>query len=209
MISDGPMTLHDLGKAICDAFLLPGEFILSRLVLHAPTLALKLGIGGEDDGVLLPVVLSLVVWLLLALLVWTFFKLLQDAARYGSAVVRSVAFRMLDGMRGVKTRLVCDLRRLIPRRRSRKAGSSAEVEFDNLDLAILRAGAAQGAAFSVSPSKLAKQFTVRPAQVRRSLKKLRKLKMLEYAISATDGFGSYRLTQSGAAYVIMWQRQGS
>jgi hypothetical protein len=54
MITNWLQILHDLGNAIYDLFLLPGTLVLSQLGAHAPELALKLGISGEDTGVILP-----------------------------------------------------------------------------------------------------------------------------------------------------------
>jgi hypothetical protein len=68
MITNWPANLHDLGK-------LPGDFVLTQLVAHAPTLALRLGIGGEGDGLMLPAVLSLLAWLLLVVVAWKFVRL--------------------------------------------------------------------------------------------------------------------------------------
>ena len=75
MITNWRTNLHDLGKVIYDAFLLPGDFVLSQVVAHAPSLALRLGIGGEGDGLMLPAVLSLLAWLLLAVFAWKFVRL--------------------------------------------------------------------------------------------------------------------------------------
>ncbi len=81
------------------------------------------------------------------------------------------------------------------------------VEFDNLDLAVLRSAAARGPGVMLSAPQLAEQIRMRPAQVQRSLDKLSKNKMLDYVIGSTDGSDNYRLTDSGATFVGMWQRQ--
>jgi len=70
MITNWLANLHDLGKVIYDLFLLPGTFVLSQLGTHAPEQALKLGIGVEGIGVMLPAIVSLLVWSLLGILVW-------------------------------------------------------------------------------------------------------------------------------------------
>ena len=83
------------------------------------------------------------------------------------------------------------------------------IEFDDLDLAVLRSATMQGAGFAMSAPELAEQFRMRPAQVQRSLNKLSKNKMLAYVIGSTDGFDNYRLTDSGAAFFSMWERQNT
>ena len=81
------------------------------------------------------------------------------------------------------------------------------VEFDDLDLAVLRSASAQGPGFALSAPELAEKFRLRPAQVQRSLEKLSHNKMLDYVLGSTDGFDNYRLTDSGAAFFAMCQRQ--
>ena len=59
----------------------------------------------------------------------------------------------------------------------------------------------------MSAPELAEKFSRRPAQVQRSLDKLFRSRMLDSAIGSTDGFDNYRLTDSGAEFIAMWQRQ--
>jgi len=209
MITNWLSNLHDLDKVMYDTFLLPGDFILSQFVAHAPTLALRLGIGGEGDGPIISAVLSLLVWLLLVVVAWKFVRLLQNVARIVNAAIRTICFRTSNGIRSVKTRLVCKFRQLIPRRGSSGADTILEVQFDNLDLAVLRTSAALAPGFALSAPELAGQLTMRPAQVQRSLDKLRKYELVDSVIGSTDGFDNYRLTQSGAFFLAVWQRRGN
>jgi len=61
--------------------------------------------------------------------------------------------------------------------------------------------------FALSAPELAGQLTMRPAQVQRSLDKLRKYELVDSLIGSTDGFDNYRLTQSGAFFLADWQRR--
>jgi len=90
--------------------------------------------------------------------------------------------------------------------RSNSSGSVADKE---LDLAVLRATAALGPGFAVSAPDLADEFTLRPAQVQRSLDKLSRKKMLDYVIGSTDGYDNYRLTESGNAFVTSCRRKAT
>jgi hypothetical protein len=209
MITNWLSNLHDLGKVTYAAFLLPGDFILSQFVAHAPTLALRLGIGGEVDGLMLPTVLSLLTWLLLVVVAWKLVRLLQNVARIVNAAIRTICFRTSNGIRSVKTKLVCKFRQQIPRRGSSRADTVPEVQLDNLDLAILRTSAALAPGFALSAPELAGQLTMRPAQVQRSLDKLRKYELVNSVIGSTDGFDNYRLTQSGAFFLAVWKRRGN
>jgi len=207
MIKDFLTFIRDTGDTICEAFVLPGNYVMSNLVVHAPWLAEKLGVNSDDGTTAIPVILSLVIWIVLAILVSVLVKAWQNLVRVVGSIIRTISFRISLALRNFKTTVVCKLRRLWPRRRSSFTYATPTVEFDDLDLAVLRCASAQGPAFALSAPDLAEQFTLRPAQVQRSLDKLNKNKMLDYVIGSTDGFDNYRLTDSGAAFFAMLQRQ--
>lgn len=198
---------RDIGNAIYDAFVSPGDFVLSWLTAHAPSLATRLGVEGDDSSALLQAVVSLLLWILLALVMWMLVRLGQNLARTVSAIFRTLTYRISESIRSLKTRLVCKIRQLVPRRRSLNTEPVPELEFDDLDLAVLRNAAALGPGFTVSAPELAERLTLRPAQIQRSLDRLRSTKMLDYVIGSTDGFDNYRLTDYGSAFMAMLQRQ--
>jgi len=192
MITNWLENLHDLGNAIYDGFLLPGTFVLSQFVAHAPTLALRLGIGAEGNGVMLPAIVSLLVWSSVGILVWK--------------TVRAVCARIFYGTRLLKTLLVCKLQNLNRRQLLSRPVSIPEVEFDDLDLAVLNTGMTLPPGLALTAAELSGQLTKRPAQVQRSLDKLRKYGLVDDVIGTTDGFDNYRLTRCGAAVLSMWHR---
>ena len=192
MITNWLANLHNLDKDIFGLFLLPGTFILSQLGVHAPELALKLGIGNGDVGVVLPAIVSLLVWSFLSILV--------------SKTVRAVSSRILYGTRRIKTILVCRLQMLNRRRLLRRPVSIPEVEFNDLDIAVLDFGMTLSPGLALTAAELSGELTKRPEQVQRSLDKLRKHGLIDDTIGTTDGFDNYCLTRSGAYILAMWQR---
>ena len=195
MITNWLANLHDLGKVIYDLFLLPGTFVLSQLGTHAPELALKLGIGVEGIGVMLPAIVSLLVWSLLGILVWK--------------TVRAIISPIFYGTRRLKTFLVCKFQKFNRRRLLSRPVSIPEVEFDDLDIAVLNSGMTLSPGLAQTAAELSGQLTKRPAQVQQSLDKLRKYGLVDDTIGTTDGFDNYRLTRSGAYLLAMWQRKGN
>lgn len=207
MIAKLLTTLRTIGNALYDTFVLPSEFLLAQIVVHVPDLATWLGIDNGETPVLMSILLSLLSWFLLIVAVTMILRLGQNVARILGSIGRTVMFRFSLAVRSIKTKLVLKLRQLLPRRASSSAGAIPMVEFDDLDLAVLRSASAQGPGFALSAPELADEFKLRPAQVQRSLDKLSQNKMLDYVLGSTDGFDNYRMTDSGAAYVAMWQRQ--
>ncbi len=208
MLTELLTNLRDIVNAIYDAFLLPGEFVLSKFTVLAPRTAMKLGIGTDVESALWAIIFSLFAWLLLALLLRWILRLCENLLRTIVTAMRIIAFRMTLAAGNLKTWIVCKLRLLLPRR-AKKIDVLPQIEFDDLDLAVLRSAAARGPGFATSAPEIADLLTLRPAQVQRSLDKLSANKMLEYVIGSTDGYDNYRLSALGTAFMANWQRQHS
>ena len=200
--------LQELGNSIYEAFVLPGNYLLSKLATLVPALASDIGLAGDDRSVVLLVTLSLAVWVVLILFVRKVFGLYQNLARITNSTLRTISFRVSLALANLKTRLVCGLKRLIPRR-SRTVGEISQVQIDDRDLDVLRSAAARGPGFTTSAPELAEQLPLRPAQIQRSLDRLCGIKMLEYAIGSTEGFDNYRLSPMGTAFVVHFERQAA
>ncbi len=205
-MTDLTTTLRQVGTTIYDLFVLPGDFVMSQFAEHAPEIATKPGFVGVEHSEMLSVVVSLLIWFLLAVVVRKVVRLWQNIVRIVSATIRTASFRISLATRKLKMELMCRLRRLFPRQSS-GADAVPELKLDDLDLAVLRSTAAHGPAFTTSAPELAGEFPLRPTQLQRSLDKLSNSKMLDHATDSTEGYKTYRLSQSGAYFIKMWQRQ--
>ena len=206
MIADLLTYLRDIGDTIFGVFMLPGDFLLSQLAAHLPSLALTLRIG-DDSSLVLAGVVSFLSWSLAGVLVWLIVRFLQNLARIISAGLRTIFYRLSHAVGSFKTRIVCKIRPLFRRRRSASANNAAEVEFNDLDLAVLRSAAACGPGFATSAPELAEQLMTRPTLVQNSLIRLSTNKMLDTVIGSTEGFDNYRLSRTGAIFVATLQRK--
>jgi hypothetical protein len=130
----------------------------------------------------------------------------RNVARFVSAMVRTAIYRFSKGLGNLKTSVVCKLRNIFPHRTKSKAPDIPQVDFDDLDIAVLDAAATLGPGFTISAPELAERFRLRPTVVQRSLSKLCTNKMLEFVIGSTEGFDNYRLTQLGTAFMSTWQK---
>jgi len=138
---------------------------------------------------------------------WFVLHFYRNIARNVEAVFRILTYRVTETLGAWKTHLICRFRKLIPHRKSRTFDAAPQIEFDDLDLAVLRTAAALGPGLAINASDLAERFRLRPAQVQRSLNKLSNNKMLDFVMGSNDGFDNYRLTQLGTAFMSTWQRQ--
>ena len=198
--------LRDTGNATYNAFAWPGEHALLQLGNIAPDLAAYMSTPTNNTTAV--VILSLIYWYLVIVLATIFVRACRNVARILTATARTIAFRIILEACNAKTRVVCRLRQRL--RWGNAAQDDVEapsVEFDKLDLAILKTTVVKGPGFAVSAPELAEQFSLRPAQIQRSLDKLCSNAMIATVIGSTEGFDNYRLTDSGNAFVGMWARQ--
>ena len=152
----------------------------------------------------------LFVGLSLPFLAWIVLSVYRNIARNVGAIYRTLLYRFSEAAASWKTSIVVRFRHLLPRRRrSQHADAVPQVEFDDLDIAVMKVAATLGPGFVINAPELADRFSMRPAQVQRSLDKLSNNKMLDYVIGSNEGFDNYRLTQLGNAFMSTWARQTS
>jgi len=167
-----------------------GDAIQSTVVSTSPWTLLFIGLS-------LPFV---------ALIILTLYR---NVLRIVVAAYGTVVFRIKNAIAGWKTQLVVKFRHWLPYRRSRDIDTTPQVEFDDLDIAILKVVASVKPGFVTNTPELAARFRIRPAQIQRSLDKLRSNKMLDPVIGSNEGFDNYRLTQLGDAFMSTWAQRGS
>lgn len=200
--------LQDLANLIFKTLLLPGEILLQKFAEHAPGLAVALGMANKEPSLLTLIGVSLFSWLLLAVAAHTAIRLCRALIRTASSWSQIFAYRTISLVASFKTRLVCKSRQWF-RYRARTVADIPTVEFDDLDLAVLRSAAACGPGFTTSAPELAGELTLQPAQVQRVLDKLSKYRMIDNVIGSSDGFENYRLSRMGAAFMTKWKQHAT
>jgi hypothetical protein len=207
MIQSWLTSLQNLVIAIRDFFIAPGDFLLAQYLQHAPLSAARAGIAHDADTLVLSSVVSLFFWLIVLFALWRVAKLCGDFIRTVDSVLLTIRHQISHLVGSWKTRFIIRFRERFPPREQSGIEAVPEIDFDDLDLAVLRSAAAGGPAFALSAPELAEKFRMRPAQVQKSLEKLRQNRMVDIVIGSTDGFDNYRLTPSGETFVSIWQRQ--
>lgn len=189
---------------VYDLFLLPGNYVLS-MAARSPEAAIL----GDGDVLLLRNLVSALCWLLIVVLAWQLLRVVRNIARVLLALWLTVEFRFEQGLRNLRTRLVCAVRQLFAARRHHGKVRTFEVAFDDIDVAILQSGQRLRPGYTLSVPELAGRLTVRPSLVQSSIDKLRKQKLVECAFGSTDGFENYRLTPAGITLLSVWRRNAS
>ena len=205
MIDELLFNLGEIARLVTGGFLLPGELLLSLFARIAPeTVALLTFRRGE---LVVPFVFALFAWTSIAILGLLFLRFCRNVARQVSAVSLTLWHRIRMSLASLKMRIAWKLKALLPQRRRPDNVAAPTIEFDDLDMAVLQTVSDRGPGFALSAPDLAEKFTLRPSEVQRSLEKLNKNKLLASVIGSTDGFDNYRLTDSGLAFMAMWDRQ--
>lgn len=207
MIDNVITFFESTGDALVDAVLWPGQQVIAAIAFYSPELAAWLTIDEASPPVLMTFICSLVVCFLLIVIVTLIWRFLKSLIRTIEAIARTIVYRTTMFVRDIKTMLKLRVRRMQFWRKSEETAHAADIELDDIDVAVLQTASAKGPGFAISAPELAEQFRLRPAQIQRSLKKLSAYKMLDYVIGATDGYDNFRLTNYGAAFMATWQRQ--
>jgi hypothetical protein len=145
--------------------------------------------------------------LLASIVAWRLYRYCRSLLRNSVAVLHAIWFRSRQAAGGLKIRLICRYREFVPKREDDGIDAVPEIDFDDLDLAVLRSAAATGPGLATSAPEIAEKFKLRPSDVQRSIDKLRQNRMLDTVIGSTDGYGNFRLSHYGATFVAVWQRQ--
>ena len=206
MISNWLSTLRQFDVLTREIYLAPGDFVLSKFAELAPVTAGNWGVTGTGDAITAVAVTSGFFWLLLSIVAWRIFRYGSSLTRNLIALAHTAWYRGRQAAAWLKIWMVCRLREFGPGHRDDDIGAEPEIDFDDLDLAVLRSAAASGPGFATSAPEIAEKFKLRPSEVQRSIDKLRQNKMLDTVIGSTDGYGNFRLSPSGATFMAMWQR---
>ena len=207
MINNWLTTLREFGDLLREIYFAPGDFVLSKFAELAPATAANWDIAPGVDSTAVAAVVSGLFWVLMAIIAWRLYRYCQSFLRNLVAVFHTIWYRGRQAIGSLKTRVVCRLREFVPRRQEDGIDAVPEIDFDDLDLAVLRSAAARGPGLAMSAPEIAEKFKLRPSQVQRSIDKLRQSRMLDTVIGTTDGYENVRLSPSGATFVAMWQRQ--
>lgn len=192
-----------IGHEVYNAFILPADMLITYLRSYTPGGLLP---ATTDDSIL-RIGVAVLFWLIAVALAWKLVKFSKNVVRTSNAMLRTACFLLVNAARSLKTRLICTLRPRLARRRSAQIASALEIEFNSLDLAVLRAGAGLPPGFALSAPDLAARLTMRPAQVQRSLDKLRSYRLIECALGSVEGYETYRLSPSAISMQEVWNKR--
>ena len=204
MVDHSSVMLGGIAEAISRAFLLPGEVLLSAIAWIAPRWAEILSFG--TGGTVVVFVLALLSWTAVLIIGLYLVRLAKNFAWQVSARFRTLVWRIKLALGSLKTMLLWKYRQFFPHT-SAQSHHVAQTEFDQVDIDLLRSVSSRGPGVALSAPDLAEEVAMRPSQVQQRLDNLARNNMLRSVIGSSDGYEIYRLTDSGSAFIEMWNRQ--
>ena len=114
-----------------------------------------------------------------------------------------VKFRTLIALHSFTTTL--GLESLMWWKESEPEVESSKLSLNRLDLMVLKLAKAAGPGFALSAPELSDRMNLRPAQIQECLDKLSQNDLLDFTRGTTDGYENYRLNETGAYILTMWQ----
>ena len=191
-------------EAIVNAFLLPGEAILSLIGRIAPETEAIMRI--DYGATIYPLVFSLVVWTVALIVGLIIIKMIKNAVWQTAALIRTFHYWVRNQLGNIKTKLLWKYRKFFPHKSDIDSVVGQE-EFDRIDIAVMRTLFKQGPDAASSAPELAEKFSLRPAELQRRLEKLAENHMVRSVTRSTDGCENYRLSDSGLTFITMMQRR--
>ena len=184
-------------------FMTPGEWLASKSIELAPSLAASLGISAEESTVLAPLILSILSWTIAALLIRRLLYSLQGLLKAVGVMFMRIKFRTLIALRSYTTKL--GLESLMWWKDTEPTEEPSKLSLNRLDLMVLKLAKAAGPGFALSAPELSDRMNLRPAQIQECLDKLSQNNLLDFTRGATDGYENYRLNETGIYILTMWQ----
>jgi DNA-binding MarR family transcriptional regulator len=184
-------------------FMTPGEWLASKTIEHAPLLATSLGISAEENSVLAPLILSILSWMIIALLGRRLLYSFRNLLNAIGIMFMRIKFRTLIALHSLTAKF--GLESLMWWKDAEPEVESSKLSLNRLDLMVLKLAKAAGPGFALSAPELSERMNLRPAQIQECLDKLSQNSLLDFTRGTTDGYENYRLNETGAYILTMWQ----
>lgn len=188
-------------EGINHALLAPGERILDWVIVRVPHVAESFAIRSVDDAPALVAVLSLVSWILAAILIKAAYNVIRDATLCVASLYRRGVSAAAYRLRMIGRAITAPARRIDMQLARRKLRFLEEFEISELQLAILRAQSTRPPGHAITAIEAAEELNIRPLRAQQALSSLTTLHLMEVSFATSDGCPGYFLTRPGQAYV--------
>lgn len=183
----------------------PGNWLASKLIGYAPSLAQTLGISADGNAVVAPLILTILSWTIAALLLRRLLYPLRGLIKAVGLKITRFRYRSLIALHGLRTMFGSE-----PDSVDRPGDAEGEEQsegfrLNRLDLIVLNLAKTLGPGFALSAPELANRLNLGPNQIQESLEKLSRHSLIDHTTVMTDGYENYRLNETGSYVLTMWE----
>jgi hypothetical protein len=196
------VTLHEAGAWLYRVYFLPGDWLLSVLIVEAPPVARFLGLGAADYGGVLSGFLSGLLWLAAVIVLGTAYSFVREVDRAATARLAESYREARRLTRIGRRRFAIAVRSLRQWRRTKPATTEVvESALEEMELSVLACFSDSEAGYVLTGRDVAASLGTGRREIMKTLAHLKKLRLLESALGTSDGEEAFRITVTGKAYV--------
>ncbi len=184
----------------------PGNWLASKILEYAPSLAASLGISADGNAVFAPLILTILSWTIAALLLRRLLYPFRGLMMAVGVVIMRIRYRTLIALHTIKTMFVSDPDSVDRPRDADDEEQSEEFKLNRLDLIVLNLAKTFGPRFALSAPELANKLNLGPNQIQECLEKLSRHSLIDHTTVMTDGYENYRLNDTGSYVLTMWKQ---
>lgn len=194
--------LHDAGLWLFRMYFLPGDWVLSVLIVEAPSVARFLGLSAADHGGVLSGFLSGILWLGALIVLGTAYTFVREVDRAATARLAESYREACRLTRVGRRRLAIAVRSWSQWRRTKPASTEVvESALDETQLSVLTCFSDSEAGYVLTGRDVAAALETGRREIIKTLAHLKKLRLIESALGTSDGEEAFRITPTGRAYV--------
>lgn len=182
-------------------FFTPGDLAVRWLLARTPHTAGMLGVESVDDSETMVAALSLISWLLVAVLVKAAYNVIRDTIFCVVSLYRRFVAAAAYRFRMIGRAIAAPIRKLDWLLAGRKLRFLEEFEISELQFAVLRAQSMRPPGHAITAIEAAEELRIRPLRAQQALSSLAALHLMEVSFATSDGCPGYFLTRPGEAYV--------
>jgi hypothetical protein len=179
----------------------PGDLALNWLFTEAPRAAGMLGVESVDDARIMVAALSLISWLLVAVLVKAAYNVIRNTIFCVASLYRRFVAAAAYRFRMIRRAIGAPIRKLDLLLAGRELHFLEEFEISELQFAVLRAQSMRPPGHAITAIEAAEELRIRPLRAQQALSSLAALHLMEVSFATSDGCPGYFLTRPGKAYV--------
>lgn len=200
---DGRFSIDDVGAWAWHLLFLPGDALLSLVIVHAPAIARFLELGNDDYGGTVSRVLAVVFWLVAYLAIALVINAIRNIDRTVTSWLSGRYTALRRELRVLRRRFTSWVGLMRSRRREQsEAIAVVEIELEALEARVLRCFANAGEMRVLAAAEVAESLKLTLRQAQAVIGRLIDFRLVERALGTDAGRDGHHITRAGQIYLL-------